>query len=192
VPPRAVRVHKTGKRAVARRKKARIAQRQRAMRCLDFFGHLSAEVLRRLATRARTRMYAALEIIIQQGDQGEELFVLESGEAVVSVASPGEAPIEVARLNPGNFFGEMSALTGEPRRATVRASRECEVLVIGKAALAEVFASAPDVAEQVSRTIVQRQEKLSAQLSEHESPPAHAVAENTHRLLQRIKHFFSM
>jgi hypothetical protein len=64
--------------------------------------------------------------------------------------------------------------------------------VIGKAALAEVFASAPEMAEHVSHTLAQRQANLSAQLSEHGAPPAHAVAEHSHRLLQRIKAFFSM
>ena len=192
VPPRAIRVHKDGKQAVTRRKKRRIARREHAIKCLDFFDQLPAEARRRLAGRARTRLYAEHEIILHQGDPGSELFILESGAVVVTVSRVGEADFELARLGPGSFFGEMAALTGEPRRATVRATRECEVLVIGKAALAEVFASAPEMAEHVSKTLAQRQADLSTQLSEHGSQHPHAMAEHSHRLLQRIKQFFSM
>ena len=114
------------------------------------------------------------------------------GEVAVTVAQPGEAPIELTRMKKGNFFGEMAALTGEPRTATVQATRECEVLVIGKTALAEVFESSPELAGHVSQTIARRQADLGTRLSEHAAPPPHAVAEHGHHLLQRIKEFFSI
>ncbi len=192
IPPRSVRVRKLGKRAKTRRKKERIARRERALAGVEFFDHLPPAARRRLACRARTRHFAAREVIIRQGDIGDELFILESGEVVVTTDQPGEGPLEVARLGPGSFFGEMAALTGEPRKATVRALSECEVLVIGKAALAEVFAEAPEVAEHVSQTIAQRQANLNARLSEHGPAHPHAVAEHSHKLLERIKDFFSI
>ncbi len=192
VPSRAVRVQKLGKRTMTRRKKERIAHRQRALACVDFFDHLDPATRRRLAARVRTRLYAAQEIIIRQGDVGDELFILEAGEVAVLVDQPEEEPLELDRMGPGNFFGEMAAMTGEPRRATVRALQECEVLVIGKAALAEVFTSAPEVAEQVSKMIAQREANLNARLSEKGPPPPHVVAEHCNRLLHRIKEFFSV
>src|SRR5207248_216183 len=151
-------------------------------RCVDFFDRLPAEIRTRLARRARTRAYAVQEIILRQGDVGNELFILESGEVVVTAQRPGEAPLEVARLGPGAFFGEMGALTGEPRTATVRATRECKVLVVDKAALAEVFESSPELAGHVSQTIARRQADLGTRLSEHAAPPPHAVAEHGHHL----------
>jgi small-conductance mechanosensitive channel/CRP-like cAMP-binding protein len=192
VPPRDVRVHKAGKSAVERRKKKHLARRVHAITALDFLGQLPPEARRRLAGRARTRLFSEQEIIIQQGSLDTDLFILESGEVVVTVKRPDETDFELARMGPGSFFGEMAALTGDPRRATVRASKECEVLVIDKAALAEVLASTPDVADHVSRTIAQREAILLSQLSEHGPHPIHPVDENSHRLLQRIKEFFSM
>jgi len=192
VPPRAVRVHKAGKRDVSRREEGRIARQERALGCVDFFDQLPDAARRRLAGRAQTRLYAQHEVIVRQAEKGDELFIILVGAVVVEVAPPGEEPVEVSRLGPGNFFGEMAALTGETRRATVRATRECELLVVGKAALAEVFETSPELAEHVSQTIARRQANLNEQLLEHPAPTPHAVAEHSHHLLQRIKEFFSM
>ncbi|MBI1915567.1 MAG: mechanosensitive ion channel [Planctomycetes bacterium] len=192
IPPRAVHVSKAGRGAVSRREEKRVAQQERALGYIDFFDHLPDAIRRRLAGRAQTRLYAENEVIVHQGEKGEELFILLSGEVAVTVAQPGEDPVELSRLKKGNFFGEMAALTGEPRTATVRATRECELLAIGKAALAEVFESSPELAEHVSQTIARRQANLNALLSEHAPSHPQVVAEHSHRLLQRIKEFFSI
>lgn len=192
VPPRAIRISKTGKRAVSRTQASRVAEQERALGCVDFFDRLPDDVRRRLAGMTQTRLFAEQEVILREGDKGDELFIVESGEVTVTAARAGDAPLELARMGPGNFFGEMAALTGEARRATVRATKECQVLVVGKAALAQVFESSPELAEHVSQTIARRQANLSTRLSEHAPPPPQAVAEHSHRLLQRIKEFFSI
>jgi small-conductance mechanosensitive channel/CRP-like cAMP-binding protein len=192
VPPRSVRVQKEGKGALARKRQRRLARHERALECVDFFDRLPDGSRRQLAGHARIRRYAAQEAIIRQGEKGDKLFILLRGAVVVTVASPGEQPVEVARLQPGSFFGEMAALTGEPRRATVRAARECRVLVIGKSALARVFASAPELAEHVSQTLARRQAELNTRMSMHAPPPPHVVEEHGRHLLRLIKEFFSM
>src|SRR6476469_4472984 len=53
-------------------------------------------------------------VIVREGEQGEEFFVLGSGEATVS-----RGGAEVARLGPGAFFGELSLFDDAPRNATV-------------------------------------------------------------------------
>jgi CRP-like cAMP-binding protein len=191
-PGRAVRMQKLGKSAASRREQGRLAQQERALGCVDFLARLPEDVRRRLAAAAHTRLYAADEVIIRQSDTGEELFIVESGEVVVTVARPGEAAVEVARLGPGSFFGEMALLTGAPRSATVRAARECEVLVLGKAPFAQMFEASPELAENISQVLARRQAGLTSKLAEHahEDPP-HVVEHSTH-LLKRIKEFFSM
>jgi len=56
------------------------------------------------------------------------MFLLMRGEAVVTLARTSG---EVARLRDGDFFGEMSLLTGEPRTATVTATTDCRLLELG-------------------------------------------------------------
>src|SRR5205823_6828743 len=156
---------------------------EKALRHVAFFDRLPDDARRQLAALSQTRLYAEGEVIIQQGEHGNELFIIESGEVAVTASRPGESVVEVARMGPGDFFGEMAALTGEARKATVRATRECEVLVVGKAALAQVFEKSPELAGHVSKTIAQRQANLESQLSEFAAPPPHVVAEHSHRLL---------
>ena len=62
-----------------------------------------------------------------------------------------------AQLGPGEFFGEMSLLTGEPRSATVKASCESVAYEITKANMEELFASRPEIAESISRAVAERQ-----------------------------------
>jgi CRP-like cAMP-binding protein len=187
-PTQDVRLHRGDGRAEA----DGAARRAAALGGVDFFAHLSDEERRRLAERSRYRPYAPGEVVIQQGEPGDELFVIESGEVAVSVEWPG-GQREVARLGPGEFFGEMAALTGEPRHATVRATRECELLVVGKAALAQLFEESPELTQLMSMTIARRQAGLTDNLHGESTvmvPPQ--VNEQGNHLLQRIKEFFSV
>src|SRR5947207_5737511 len=77
------------------------------------------------------------ERVIEEGAEGDSMFILLRGAAEVSVSKNGSA-IPVATLNSGDCFGEMSLLTGERRSATVRAQVDCYVMEIGKTVMAEV------------------------------------------------------
>ena len=76
---------------------------------------------------------------------------------------------------------------GEPRTATVRATRECEVLVVGKSAFAQILTTSPELAEHVAQTITYRRGGINTKLADHSAPHPHAEAEHGHRLLERIK-----
>jgi small-conductance mechanosensitive channel/CRP-like cAMP-binding protein len=191
-PARSVRMQKAGKRTVSLQEEGRVARQEQALCHVDFFNHLPEEPRRRLAALARTRLYAEQEVIIRQGDPGDDMFLIETGEVAVTLDRPDEPTAELARLGPGSFFGEMSLLTGEPRSATVRATRECEVLVVGKSAFAQILATSPDLAEHVAQTITHRRSGLNSKLADHSGVHPHVAAEHHHRLLERIKEFFSV
>jgi small-conductance mechanosensitive channel/CRP-like cAMP-binding protein len=192
LPTRMVRVQKAGKRAGALQEEDRVARHEQALRHVDFFDHLPEDSRHRLAALAQTRLYAEQELIIRQGDAGDEMFLIETGEVAVTLDRPDEPCVELARLGPGSFFGEMSLLTGEPRSATVRATRECEVLVVGKSAFAQVLETSPELAEHVARTITHRRTGLNSKLADHSAPHPRVEAEHSHRLLERIRDFFSV
>ena len=81
---------------------------------------LTADDLQRLAEGLHVRLFAPGETILRQGDAGESFFVIHRGHVSVHVGTDG-AQQEVARLGAGQFFGEMSLMTGDRRSATVRA-----------------------------------------------------------------------
>jgi small-conductance mechanosensitive channel len=191
-PQRTVRLESVPERPATDGEERRQARALKALRRVDFFEPAGDEALHQLATLARSALYGAGETIIRQGEPGEALFIIEKGEVDVMLERPGEAPVEVARLGPGSFFGEMSLLTGEPRTATVRASRQCELLVVDKAAFAPVLDSFPETAERVSEVIAGRQ----AGLRDRRGAAAAADGGNGEdwgvRLLKAIREFFSL
>ena len=110
------------------------------LRPLSIFATLTDEQIRRLAERAEKRLYTGNEILVHQGDTGDSLFVIRSGRARVESRDDRGGVTVLAHIPPGDFFGEMSLLTGERRSASVVAESDTEVVVVDKTALAEVLA----------------------------------------------------
>lgn len=91
------------------------------------FEMLSSLELAHLAELARQRRYAAGEVVFEEGELGDSLFVIVSGEVeVVRLESEAVRPLSV--LTPPAFFGEMSVIDKEYRSATVRARTDAELL----------------------------------------------------------------
>src|SRR5215831_10264107 len=129
------------------------------------FECLSGEQLDHLVKQARLNIFGRGEPVIEEGAPGNSMFVLLRGEANVFVSKNGST-IQVATLNAGDCFGEMSLLTGEPRSATVRARRDCYVMEIGKPTMAEVLQSAPECLVQLSELLAQRKMETEGILKE--------------------------
>jgi cAMP-dependent protein kinase regulator len=83
-------------------------------------------------------------VVITEGDPGTSMYVIASGE--VKVYTRGTAgTIYLARLGEGDFFGEVSVLTGKPRTATITASQRTEVLRLDKVKLDGVLSRYPGI-----------------------------------------------
>ncbi len=92
------------------------------------FEMLSQPELELLAELSRPRRYSAGEIIFEEGDLGDSLFVLMNGEVdVLHKDSRGDLNV-LATLQPPEFFGEMSLIDKEFRSATVRAKSDATML----------------------------------------------------------------
>ena len=162
--------------------------REKLLRAVPLFAGLPAESLVQLAQASRLAPFMANEAIIRQGDEGSELFVVQSGEVAVSVRGNSGQDAELQKLGPGAFFGEMSLLAGDRRAATVRSTTSCELLVIDKPALATVFESAPELVEVISQVVASRIAEKSARLAEM---PAAAAGEKE-SLVMRAKRYFGI
>ncbi|ATB31729.1 cyclic nucleotide-binding domain-containing protein [Melittangium boletus] len=94
----------------------------------QLFDMLSSAELQYLSELAEQRRYAAGELVFEEGELGDSLYVIVSGEVeVVRRDESGQShPIRV--LTAPEFFGEMSLIDKEYRSATVRARTEAELL----------------------------------------------------------------
>jgi CRP-like cAMP-binding protein len=102
---------------------------------------LSKRQLRRLLDRTSPHDYAEGATIVRQGARGETVFVLLEGTA--RVVRGGRT---VARLSPGDFFGEIAVLDRRPRTADVVATSPAKVLVLHRDDLKAILEEEPQAA----------------------------------------------
>src|ERR1700704_1292515 len=175
------------------RKSGRVTQEdhdeaRNILRGEPLFECLSEEQLDHLVKQADLNHFGRGERVIEEGAEGDSMFILLRGTAQVSISKNGSL-IPVATLNSGDCFGEMSLLTGEPRSATVRADADCYVMEIGKPVMAEVLRDAPGCLEQLSDLLAQRKMRTEGILKDAVLPAEQAAKENEYRatFLKRLK-----
>jgi small-conductance mechanosensitive channel/CRP-like cAMP-binding protein len=134
------------------------------------------------------------ERVIEEGAEGDSMFILLRGAAEVSVSKNG-SKIQVATLGSGDCFGEMSLLTGEKRSATVRAEGDCYVMEISKDVMGEVIRESPDCLKQLSELLAKRKMETEGILKDLATSSADQAAkqrEYTATFLRRLKTFFAL
>jgi CRP-like cAMP-binding protein/cytochrome P450 len=103
---------------------AAIARKRAAHNSLrDALPGISADALERLFPEFSTERLEAGTTVIREGDAADRFYVIAEGCAVVTRRADGGSK-ELARLGPGQYFGEMGMITGQPRNATVTISDE--------------------------------------------------------------------
>jgi CRP-like cAMP-binding protein len=86
------------------------------LRRVPLFEDLSADELEQVSLLFKERRFPAGETVVKEGSDGATFYVIEEGDAIVSVAGR-----EVARLSAGDFFGEIALLDEDVRSATITA-----------------------------------------------------------------------
>ena len=143
---------------------AGIAQR---LRDTPLFGGLDDEQLGRLVATGEIVDLANGDVLIHEGDVADAMYVVLDGELEVTKQS-GNSDIPLAQVGPGSLQGEIAALEGGRRLASVRAITESEVLRIPVDAIRGLLDAGPDVALAVIRTAVGRLRAMEATLRERE------------------------
>ncbi len=170
-------------------REAVVAERARRLRSAGVLGMLAIEQLVKLAGEHDERIYASGEQIIRQGDPGESMFFIIDGEVVVSLNVPGKEQIQLRRLESGDYFGEMSLMTGEPRLATVTAAAETRVFEVTRGSFREILEQQPGLLKQIGdnihRRLIEKEEAVEGARSQH-------LGETSSDILTTIKEFFRL
>ena len=98
------------------------------------FSALNARELRQVLQVTEVEQYIDRQVIVREGEQGEQLYIVLSGQ--VEVTRSG-AP--VARLDPGEHFGEMALIRNQPRSASARAMGPTQLMVIHRKDFFEIL-----------------------------------------------------
>lgn len=158
-------------------------QREAMLAGVDLFAGLTVEQRRSIAASTAAHVYANGELIVRQGEPGHSMYVVCSGSAAV-VLEPDRR--EVARIESGGYFGEMSLLTGEPRTATVMACEDVVVLEIHAEQFRRLAEQSPQAVEQIGIAALTRRAELEQVRAVAKGA---AVADAPATFLSRMKKF---
>jgi len=145
------------------------------------FGDLQHYLFRQTADGLHRRSAPAGAILVSEGETGDSIFLIASGSVRVLVVGGHGRPLEIRRLDAGDFFGEVAALSGLPRSATVVAVADCELLEVDRWALEKLVEARPG-----ARPILEGTRDVRAQSPEEEavrSLPADAGPERAAAVL---------
>lgn len=109
------------------------------------FSELKPDELREVVAKLRHHSFSGGAVLVKEGEPGDSLFVLCQGRVEVSTHGPKGEPLKLAELGEGDFFGEVSLLTGKPRTATISSLEETDVLELTRGDLDELAARHPRV-----------------------------------------------
>jgi len=112
---------------------------------VPLFANLKKDDLKAVVNLVKRSQHPAGSEICRQGRLGRTAYIVESGELRVIHVNPQGMRREVARLVPGDFFGETSLLLGEPRDATVQVVQDATLLSLDKDELDQLLHERPSV-----------------------------------------------
>jgi CRP-like cAMP-binding protein len=172
-----------------RKNKEELDRRIKALGTVDLFRGLSKDVRKEIAEHLLFTPFAAGEAVCHEGDKDDGLYMIVEGDAIVRIGR-GPDEREVARLVAGQFFGEMSLMTGEARTATVVAATDMLCYRIDKPAFQSVLRESPAIVDHVAEVLAQRRTALSAARDENAETKRTRAETAKQDLLGRIRGFF--
>ncbi len=155
---------------------------------VPIFSGLTENLMEDIFERVKTKTYLKGEVVIKQTTPGESFFILARGS--VKVYLEGEYGVKpVASLGPGDYFGEMSLLTGEPCSATIIADEKSVFYIIEKDDFKEIIQKNPSMAEILARNLISKKQELMEMMGK-KSEPQKGIEMFRESLKDKIKRFF--
>ena len=122
---------------------------------VPLFGNLAPDDLVQIAQVAQERWLPDGAVLCREGEPGDELFVIASGQVQVSRQADGGTQV-LATRQVGEFVGEMAIIEAAPRFATVTAQGDTRALVIGAGSFKAILQDCPEVALAVMQGLSRR------------------------------------
>ncbi len=143
----------------ARRQMLKLAD---SLRSIDLFSGLSVAEATVLGTFLERIAAVAGDVIVREGDAGDDLYLIEAGECEARLTNRAGEPVTLASFGPGDYFGEIALLTGAERTADVVAKTPMALLRLSKDSFARYLTHAAEVEQQITRTAVQTSRQNAA------------------------------
>ena len=149
----------------------------------QLFSILSDNQIQKMVEMSSFCSYGPGEIIAKENEDGDSLFMLINGHVSIRKPSSPHKYAEIAQLQRGDIFGEMTVFTGTTRSATIQSISKVDLLEVSRQAIAELIDEEPDLLERFGQLISDRQAQL-AKLT------IKSVAPNSRDVVGRMKQLF--
>ena len=156
---------------------------------IPLFKSLTSEERAVLTSDVVVQDFARGERIVVEGEGGDALYIIRHGSAAVTTRASNGREQEIAQLKSGDFFGEMSLVSGEVRSATVRALEDVEVISIFKDSLASLVAVRPSLLEELSALAEERRALLQEAQADQAAHNSADALRSTPSLREKIRRF---
>jgi len=100
--------------------------------------------------------YDSGEVILDEGDTNDALYIIASGKIKVTITAKDGATHIIERMRPGNYFGVMSLLAGEPSQEKYISSGESQILQFTQATLEPIFQEHPELMKEIAEFLAQQ------------------------------------
>ncbi|HET8945103.1 MAG TPA: ATP-binding cassette domain-containing protein, partial [Dehalococcoidia bacterium] len=138
------------------------------LKSVPIFASCPDETLADVAALLEPVQLAAGSVVFSEGDEGAGMYIVASGQLRV-VSDVAAEKVIFAHLGPGEFFGEMALITGEPRSAGVIATTEAQLWRLRKADFDAIVGRHPEISIQISRVLGERLRRGNVQRFENEA-----------------------
>jgi drug efflux transport system ATP-binding protein len=115
------------------------------LRQIPLLADLDERLLTAIANRCVTEHHPTDQVLFEQDEPGDRLYIIVRGEVAVLRREASGATHAVASLRDGDFFGEIALLRQVPRTATLRTRTDCVLLTLGRAEFLDLLDAAPGV-----------------------------------------------
>jgi small-conductance mechanosensitive channel/CRP-like cAMP-binding protein len=155
---------------------------------ISLFASLTGEEKAKLASELQRKDYKAGDVVAAPGTILQALHIVSDGVLVGSTEEDGRK-VEVVRLAPGDYFGEIGLLTGEPLNGELVALTRAVTYQVSKAALSPLLEARPSMAEELSESLASRRlaQRTVLDLQHHKQQPETGLAV---RLAANIRRLF--
>jgi ATP-binding cassette, subfamily B, bacterial len=127
------------------------------LQAIPLFKDFSEELLNKITPLFKTVNYVEDQIIISEGDKGDQFYILAHGKVAVLKNQPADAPTVGGKtLADGDYFGEIALFKNIPRTATVQALTPCICLTLSQAEFLNLLKEYPTLRDKVEKEILAR------------------------------------
>ncbi|MFK7908137.1 MAG: cyclic nucleotide-binding and patatin-like phospholipase domain-containing protein [Chitinophagales bacterium] len=126
---------------------------------IPYLSNLTSDNLQKISSKATLINLQCKETLLKQGDEGEEVFILIDGRLRAVRETEGEAPTVLGEISKGEIVGEMAALIGEKRNATIYAIRNSMLLCFKGSDFVELLQQQQSSLKQLIQTVTERTKK---------------------------------